>query len=810
MRRLWVHGLILMLQVLVPGPVAQAQEQSPVVAAPDDQPPTVDILERSPDGSTPPRPYVLQSAARQPTSRLLVSDALETFDVQVDLTAVAENPETLTIDLPHTGLLEAVRTDFVAYRPDWKSWSGTLRYVGATRPGTGYINLGVHGNVLSALIDFEGERYRIVTEPDGKSQSLVRLAKEAGRLPCGMTDNLEGDVPQLLLAPNEASTEGVPLAVAADTVECPATTVRIDVLVVYPQEFFTTANAYAESQIRPLAEQAIQQANDIFSRSRIRAAYNLVGVVPLIGAQQPPAQIYQALDWMTTTGGTQHDTAPEVAALRNAFAADVVVMYIPSQWSPVTCGVGNMPVPAGGYVTGHGLVTPGAGWSPWNGRAFSVNTLGCGFSDFTFAHEIGHNYGLDHNENQADYYTGALLFSIGRGFLLPPPPETPTQATLMACAWNGSSCNRIPYFSDPEQDLSRPAELQQAGAIGDDQHNDRAIACIQVEPYSRLQDPPTTNQPPIPSFTVSCSQMTCTFDGRGSHDNQTSIQTWSWDFGYDGSIRTGNIVSYTYPFADTFRVHLVVTDSQGQTAVSSQTITILSQSYAPTGWVDGYNQQYVWGWACDPDYPFQSNRVDIYTTSGQYLGRADANQTSDDSIKSICRGGSAHRFAFYHNGGIAPGTHFRVWSIDRPYGTPGNDNRQIGGSGSIGDGYEFVMPVSQLYVPTGWVDGYNRQHIWGWACDPDYPTQSNRVDIYNMSWQFKGSATANKPSSAPINSICRGGSAHYFDFYHNGSIAPGTHFMVWSIDLPYGTSGNVNRRIGGSGSIGDGYEFVMP
>ncbi|MFL6234430.1 MAG: hypothetical protein ACJ76N_14960 [Thermoanaerobaculia bacterium] len=124
--------------------------------------------------------------------------------------------------------------------------------------------------------------------------------------------------------------------------------------------------------------------------------------------------------------------------------------------------------------------------------------------------------------------------------------------------------------------------------------------------------------------------------------------------------------------------------------------------------------------------------------------------------------------------------------------------------------YVWRYVRSQLYPPTGWVDGYNQQHIWGWACDPDYPTQSNRVDIYTTSWQYLGSADANHPSSAPINSICRGGSAHYFDFYHNGGIAPGTHFMVWSIDLPYGVPGNDNRRIGGSGSIGDGYELVMP
>jgi len=121
-----------------------------------------------------------------------------------------------------------------------------------------------------------------------------------------------------------------------------------------------------------------------------------------------------------------------------------------------------------------------------------------------------------------------------------------------------------------------------------------------------------------------------------------------------------------------------------------------------------------------------------------------------------------------------------------------------------------VTGVSQAYPPTGWVDGYNTQHIWGWACDPDYPTQSNRVDVYTMSWQFLGSANAYYGSGSAINNICRGGTAHYFDFYPSGGIPSGTHIMVWSIDLPYSTPGNDNRRIGGSGSIGDGTEFVIP
>ncbi|MES1243970.1 MAG: Ig-like domain-containing protein [Acidobacteriota bacterium] len=123
---------------------------------------------------------------------------------------------------------------------------------------------------------------------------------------------------------------------------------------------------------------------------------------------------------------------------------------------------------------------------------------------------------------------------------------------------------------------------------------------------------------------------------------------------------------------------------------------------------------------------------------------------------------------------------------------------------------EVTNPIYQYYAPKGWVDGVDRQNIWGWACDPDYPWESNRVDIWTTNWQYLGTAEASFSSSAPINSACGGGSAHYFSFHHGGSIPPGTQLRVWSIDLPYSTPGNDNRAIGGSGSTGDGTVFVMP
>ncbi len=204
------------------------------------------------------------------------------------------------------------------------------------------------------------------------------------------------------------------------------------------------------------------------------------------------------------------------------------------------------------------------------------------------------------------------LFPNGRGFIF--PPAAPTQATVMGCVGtgcffippgdpghcplgNGAVCNRISYFSDPDPDDTRPAGLQGAGAIGDSTHNNVAVAREQVASYAAFLDP-SNNTPPFPSFTVSCSSLTCTFNGIGSFDYQTYVSKWFWDFG-DGQTATGSSVSHTYTNAGTPRVHLVVTDSQGQTAVTWSTASlnivakqaqIVSQS-VPTTMVAG--QQYA-------------------------------------------------------------------------------------------------------------------------------------------------------------------------------------------------------------------------
>ncbi|MFO8174486.1 MAG: PKD domain-containing protein [Longimicrobiales bacterium] len=85
----------------------------------------------------------------------------------------------------------------------------------------------------------------------------------------------------------------------------------------------------------------------------------------------------------------------------------------------------------------------------------------------------------------------------------------------------------------------------------------------------------TTNAPPTASFTYSCTDLACDFDGTGSSDSDGSITGYSWAFG-DGATATGSTASHTYGAGGTYTVTLTVTDDGGETDSSIQDVAVSS------------------------------------------------------------------------------------------------------------------------------------------------------------------------------------------------------------------------------------------
>jgi hypothetical protein len=503
----------------------------------------------------PPRLYALDKAAQPQVSRELVPDAAEEFLIDVDPAGVAANPPAFLIDLPGFRPLKAVRTRFVEYRPTWKSWFGTLHYAGAGGKETGFIHIGYHGDRITGLLDFAGERYRIVADSAG-SHRLVRLSGELSPPPCALDDASDSAV----MPPPEEDRQQDPSTLAAAT--APATlalktTTRIDVLAVYPNAFFTMTST-VEQSLFSFIQDSISLANNSFANSNINAFYNLVGIVPVLDTQ-PTSGITTSLNWL-------NGESAEVTALRNAFGADVVTVYIPFEWSsPNACGVANLPQTGGGFIPG-----PGS----FGQKAYTANRNGCGLNDFTLTHEIGHNYGMRHEDDPND---APDLFAYGRGNLITVSGQQ--KATIMACTCgappkpacgsdiSNAVCNRILYFSDPNiLYLGVPTGTPPAGS--DPGRNDALVGRNQVGGYAAFR-PQSANTPPVANFTISCCGRLCAFDSSSSSDNAplpTTASNYRWDFG-DGTTSTGRTSGRAYSVDGIFRVHLVIYDSGGQAAV---------------------------------------------------------------------------------------------------------------------------------------------------------------------------------------------------------------------------------------------------
>jgi hypothetical protein len=132
---------------------------------------------------------------------------------------------------------------------------------------------------------------------------------------------------------------------------------------------------------------------------------------------------------------------------------------------------------------------------------------------------------------------------------------------LFEKSW-GAVCNRIPYFSDP----NRTVDSQ---TIGTAWNFATALGRNQVVTYAQFWAQ-STNAPPGAHFTKSCTNLTCTFDASTSTDDTIIPETgYWWDFG-DGATGAGRTISHTYNPQVAARVHLVVTDSGGQTDVEWQ------------------------------------------------------------------------------------------------------------------------------------------------------------------------------------------------------------------------------------------------
>jgi len=158
----------------------------------------------------------------------------------------------------------------------------------------------------------------------------------------------------------------------------------------------------------------------------------------------------------------------------------------------------------------------------------------------------------------------------------------------------------------------------------------------------------TANQAPTASFTSSCADLGCSFDGSGSSDSDGNIASYAWDFG-DGATATGSTASHSYTAGGTYTVTLTVTDDAGASDTSSQNVTVSEPStggvtLSATGYkVQGrHNVDLAWTGATSTDVDIKLGGALIETTANDGAYTWSSNNRGGASYTfQVCEAGTS-------------------------------------------------------------------------------------------------------------------------------------------------------------------------
>ncbi|MFC3192664.1 M12 family metallo-peptidase [Marinicella sediminis] len=298
------------------------------------------------------------------------------------------------VTLPDGVLVTVVFEDLKIRSDQRYSWSGHLK----GQPEEQLIISAVNGFYAGALYS-KSTVYEL--SPSGEGQLRVAALQSAAFHEC------DGDVP-------------VNVAVSAAQPEATSTrgiTDSFDVLVVYTPEARDASGG--DAGIQATAQAAVDAMNLSFSNSGVDAEGVLVRAQ--LVAYNDSGSSSDDLNWVRAD--------PTVAAIRDSVGADLVSLLANNIGG--SCGRG--------YV----MNTPGPGFESF---AFQVTARGCAVGNLSFAHEFGHNLGLQHNPENSNTPPANASFPWSYGHY----HNGSYRTVLSYSAQCGSGCTRRPYFSNPD------------------------------------------------------------------------------------------------------------------------------------------------------------------------------------------------------------------------------------------------------------------------------------------------------------------------------------------------------------------------
>lgn len=553
--------------------------------------------------------------------------------VRLDPKILQSDPLQVTIPLPDDRVLVAFRSaSWWTGKSDF-TWIGELQEEAspAARVAPGSVRFYLVGDRLYGTLQ-TGDGAYFELQPEGSVHRLVRFPAAAGGDPCGVRQ-ADGD-----LKPSA----GGPALLAGSETDCfvPVSNTAISVMVLYPRSVTASAGA-----MTTYADTRIAEANSLFAASNVKITYQRVYVGMITGNQPPPPNTGNINDPLATepvlawlnAQFANDGVDTEVELLRKAYGADMIVVVIPSHPGP-NCGIANLAE----TLNGADVLNPGS--TPFGDRAFSVVELDCGNGDFTFAHELGHNFGMRHNHLASEGNPSPrAIRPWAFGHLFTRPSTNTTVATVMGCySGTGSfnACSRIGHFSNPDRTFEGVAtgvHTNQAVPPAPPRHN-ACVGNLRAAQYAAFASPPPTTPPsltitgPAHGETVMISTtLTATATDPQDGDRRAFVQ---WTSNRQGALGSGSPLNVTFTHFGRHLITATVSDSSG-TKIAKSIELLVSENTPPQVWIDfpSHNQQIsgnfqVVGWAIDhsgiPSPPtFQVDGQPVTLTNVTRTSRGD-------------------------------------------------------------------------------------------------------------------------------------------------------------------------------------------
>ena len=435
----------------------------------------------------------------------------------------------------------------------------------------------VDGDVVAGTVFVPGQDATQISYLGDGVHQIADLDQELGTA-CGAVPapDLSGDATAIVHAPITSGT--------APTV--------VDVAVLYTTAAKTGAGGAAgiQSQI----DLAVDEANTCFSNSGINVTLNLVyrGEVTYNETSNPTTDLGHL---QNPTDG-QLDTAQ---TLRTQYGADLVCLVVEGMNTYAGLGYVMSPVASSFASYGYSVVK----------RQYLTGV-------YTFPHELGHNFGCNHDRQNA---TGSGAFSYSYGYRF--DAAGTTYRTVMAYAPG----TRIPYFSNPSVNYlgvatgvahGQATEADNVGTIN-----------ASADTVAAFSGPTTTIDFSTNAITVAenVGSITLSLDRTGSVTNSSTVKVTT----VAGTAKAGTdftAVSQTVTFASGETNKTVSVSIVNDTVVEGTETFTVSLS-APTGAVVGLNT------------PYTVTITDDDTTVGLAAATASVLESAGNAVLNVVRTG---------------------------------------------------------------------------------------------------------------------------------------------------------------------------